>query len=84
MIYKLTHGLLDLKLLDFFTPGVAFTRGNSMKLQIRRTPRLDVRKSFFPHRNLRVWNSLPENVVTAPNIQTFKCRLQTSGYLPEL
>ena len=34
--------------------------------------RLNVRKYSFTHRVVRIWNSLPESVISAPNIETFK------------
>ena len=36
---------------------------------------LDVRKFNFTERVVAAWNTLPENVVTAPNINCFKSRL---------
>ena len=50
------------------------TRGHSLKLNHRRA-RLDICKFSFTHRVVKVWNSLPESVVTSPNIGTFKRRL---------
>ena len=37
--------------------------------------RLDIRKNSFMHRVVPIWNSLSENTVTSPNINTFKARL---------
>ena len=50
------------------------TRGHSLKLEHRRA-RLDIRKHSFSHRVVKVWNSLPESVVNAPTVDTFKRRL---------
>ena len=36
---------------------------------------LDVRKYSFTQRVVAVWNSLTENVASAPNVNTFKNRL---------
>ena len=50
------------------------TRGNSLKLQ---KPRhcLNVRGSYFANRVVNLWNSLPNNVVAAPSVDSFKGRL---------
>jgi hypothetical protein len=34
-----------------------------------------IRKHFFTNRVINIWNSLPENVVAADNINLFKTRL---------
>ena len=49
-------------------------RGHSKKLI---TPRAfaNVRSNFFSVKPIGIWNELPENVVNAPNIDTFKARL---------
>jgi len=45
-----------------------------MKLY-KRCCRLDVRKFFFCQRVVNNWNSLPEDVVKAPSVNSFKKRL---------
>ncbi|XP_053395748.1 uncharacterized protein LOC128555936 [Mercenaria mercenaria] len=50
------------------------TRGNSMKLYKSR-PRLDIRKYSFSHRVVDMWNSLPDNVISAGTLITFESRL---------
>ena len=50
------------------------TRGNSLKLA-KKYARLDVRKHFFSNRVIDIWNSLPDEVVTAPSINSFKMTL---------
>ena len=50
------------------------TRGNSLKLQKPRH-RLNVRDNYFANRVVNLWNSLPDNVVTAPSVDSFKRRL---------
>lgn len=49
-------------------------RGHSQKL-FAAGARLDVRKHFFSVRVTREWNALPQTVVDAPSVNTFKNRL---------
>ncbi len=64
---RVTGGLLKLS-------NNSNTRGHSLKLEHQRA-RLDVRKYSFTHRVVSLWNSLPESMISAPNIETFKRRL---------
>ena len=47
------------------------SRGNSFKLLIEHA-RVDVRKHFFGHRICGPWNSLPDDVVSASSVASFK------------
>ena len=47
------------------------TRGHSLKLFIERA-HTNVRKESFSLRVTRLWNDLPEVVVTAPSVNSFK------------
>ena len=49
------------------------TRGHRLKL-IKNRSRLDIRKNFFSQRVVNDWNSLPEVVVEAESINSFKNR----------
>ena len=50
------------------------TRGNSNKLFVRRG-RLDLRKYNFSLRTAQVWNSLPDSVISANSLNSFKNKL---------
>ena len=50
------------------------TRGHSYKLLTKRT-KYDLRKYSFSCRVVRLWNSLPEEVVTACSVNSFKNKL---------
>ena len=74
--YKILHGVYDTKV----TSGLLDlahnqrTRGHTYKLEkprFKKTPR----KYSFRHRVINVWNALPESVVTAPSLNSFKRRL---------
>ena len=47
------------------------TRGNKYKLAKSRS-RLDLRKNFFSQRVVSEWNNLPNSVVEAESINSFK------------
>ena len=50
-------------------------RGHSLKLYQERS-RINIRKESFPPRITKVWNQLPENVISpSPSVNTFKNRL---------
>ena len=38
--------------------------------------RLNLRKESFPNRAVNMWNFLPEHVVNAPSVDSFKNRLE--------
>jgi len=50
------------------------TRGHGLKLY-KRHCRLDSRKFFFSQRVVNSWNSLPQHIVEAPSVNSFKKRL---------
>ena len=56
------------------TIGQHHTRGNSWKLTVMRC-RFDLRKYCFTNRIVNMWNSLPDNVILANNVNHFKNRL---------
>ena len=50
------------------------TRGNSLKLSVT-LAHLNFKKFYFTSRIVNYWNSLPDTVITAPNINLFKNNL---------
>jgi hypothetical protein len=72
MVYKIYHGLVDLKFDDFFTQATSsVTRGHSKRLLVNRS-RLEIRRNFFSERTVKYWNSLPQYLVDAPTASSFK------------
>ena len=63
--------------LDARTHGIT-TRGHQLKLEKGRS-RLDVRKHFFTQRVVHLWNSLHENLVSAPTVNAFKNPIDKLG-----
>ena len=55
------------------------TRGHSMKFTKFRS-RLDVRKNFYSQRVVNIWNKLPQSVVQAPSLLSFKKQLSNLGF----
>ena len=73
--YKYLHEIYDVQdcplVLD---KNPASTRGHSLKLQKSRCIKSSTQK-FFKHRVVNSWNSLPEDVVSAPSLNALKNRL---------
>jgi hypothetical protein len=55
-------------------PGAANTRTSTghLSLLLPPAPRLDIRRNFFSHRVVPVWNSLPDYVKMARSTNQFK------------
>ena len=75
-LYKYIHGIYDTDRPTFSIYDRRDTRGHSKKLEKHRS-RLAVRSAFFSERVVSDWNSLPNSVVTAPSMNSFKGRLDT-------
>ena len=73
-VYKFTHGIYDTNRPRLEVHQGRDTRGNSLKLTKPRC-RLNIRSNFFSARVISTWNSLPDSVVTAPSVNTFKNRI---------
>ena len=73
-VYKLLHNLEDIDYNRFFQLSGNHTRGHALKLK-KNSCKKEIRKNFFSTRVISPWNALPEQVVTAPTLNTFKNRL---------
>ena len=78
-VYKLLHGKYDSDVSNIVklhkdSDTREGTRGHSLKLFIEHAC-TNVRKESFSLRVTRLWNDLPEVVVTAPSVNSFKNRL---------
>ena len=74
-VYKILHHEYDLNSEQFFTsPNDSRTRGHSYKV-FKERAESSIRRNFFSLRVTELWNELPERVAAAPNIDTFKERL---------
>ena len=74
-VYKILTGIYDPSVSPKLPlASESATRGNSFKI-INRRCHYDLRKYSFCNRVTNLWNSLPDVVVTAPSLNTFKNRL---------
>ena len=80
--YKFLHGLYKISPEKFFSHPNRNLRGHSLKLAKKYT-RSDTFKYFFSNRVVDKWNDLPEYVVSAPSLTSFKKRLRSLPSWPE-
>ena len=73
-VFKYMTGKYNVETDMFPPPTVNHTRGHKYKTQKQRC-RLQVRQKFFSQRVVEKWNNLPESVVLAPSLNSFKARL---------
>jgi len=75
LLYNLMHGNVGLRREEFFEePPMTTTRGHSLKVAKPRA-HTRVRRNHLGVRAVSDWNSLPESVVSAPSVNSFKKRL---------
>ena len=74
MVYKIIHGLDGSPFDMFFMYHDEPTRSNGYKL-FKKFCRLNVRKYRFSQRVVNDWNTLPIEVVQAPDVESFKTKL---------
>ena len=76
-VFKLVKGFENIDPSQFFSIAReghrARTRGHQFKLEVPYC-RTEKRRNFFSVRVIRIWNKLPVDVVSSPNVNTFKHR----------
>jgi hypothetical protein len=73
--YKIFNGQYNIDPAKFFTIAEERrTRGHEMKV-VKKSARTTTRQQVFSMRVVNDWNSLPESVVSAPSLNSFKNRL---------
>ena len=84
MCYKIVFKIVDVDISDFFciSSNLHFTRGNHYKLMSRSIPHHNFRLNFFSEHAIPIWNSLPNSVVSASSISTFKAHLSHVDLTP--
>ena len=73
-VYKIMHGLTNPNPEDFFTFATSELRGHKYKLYKPRI-KTDIGKFSFSFRVIDLWNSLPDEVVNAVSINSFKNKI---------
>ena len=74
MMFRIVNNLVDVPH-TYLTPTVAL-RGHSMKYLVPFTRTSVYRQSFFPD-GIRIWNSLPQELVNCTSTTSFKVGVQT-------
>lgn len=73
--YKIIKGIYDIEIAEFFTINEqSVTRANSCKIA-KPLIRTSIKKNSFSFRIINNWNSLSNEIVTAPSLNSFKNRL---------
>ena len=74
-LYKMAYNIYDSDLPQLFDfNNTSRTRGHSKKLKVYFAKKY-VRSNFFTRRVVGHWNSLPDHVISAPTLNSFKTRL---------
>ena len=86
LTFKIIKGLADFPMERLFEYCVdAGTRGHDLTIRsTRRLPRRNFRCHSFSERVIRPWNALPQSVVNAESVPSFKRLLHVSGAITEL
>ena len=75
LYYKIKNGLLDTDVRsNFIVVDILNIRGHSCKL-IKQHCTIDATKFYFCNRIVSIWNSLSEDVVSAPSVTAFKKKI---------
>ena len=75
-LYKIMNGLYDEEVAPQPSRREGSTRGHSLKI-FKERARTRLRQNHLLIRAVDAWNHLPENVVTAPGLDSFKNRLDS-------
>ena len=77
MVYKIVYSLVDLNFGDFFQfrESSYSLRGHSLTL-IKSKTKTPIAANFFCNRVVSVWNKLPEQVVRARSVTSFKFKIK--------
>lgn len=77
-LFKIVNGFSVItfdSMFEWKPPGTRRIHNKQIQIQFART---EVAKNFFKHRPVKVWNELPDNVVNATTVATFKFFLSST------
>ena len=79
LMYKLSHHLIDFSVEAYFKPNSERRTPGShaFKFVVPRAKKDIFKFSFFP-RTINEWNSLPEEIVISPSLDSLKSKLVNS------
>ena len=85
MCFKIKRNLVNINMEELFGHQSVTTQDHFSlrtyhpeKITVGRTPKHDIRRYFFSERIVLIWNELPDVVISAHNLATFKSRLNTT------
>jgi hypothetical protein len=70
-VFKLLKGFTDVHYTKLFQLSTTLTRGHSLKIH-KPSCIHELRKHYFSHRVVDLWNGLPEHVVSSVSVNMFK------------
>ena len=74
MMHKILHNMVAVPFDKYRAPITTYTRGHSQRFQVAAHVNAYL-CSFFPS-TIKLWNSLPESVIQARNVEEFKKLIQ--------
>ena len=74
LLYKIVHNLIDISPVDLI-PVTSNTRGHDQRFHHIYARTNQYSNSFFP-RSIRLWNSLPPDLIQQQSLQIFKYQLK--------
>ena len=76
-LFKIVKGFSVLKFDDYFKiKQLSLRQSNNVQIQLLVT-NSNLSKNFFKFRAVKIWNTLPQNIVDSSRVDIFKRRLQT-------
>ena len=76
LLYKIVHNLIDISPVDLI-PVTSNTRGHDQRFHHIYARTNQYSNSFFP-RSIRLWNSLPPDLIQQQSLQILKYQLKLS------
>ena len=78
-VFKMIRGIDKIDYRNFFEiRNSNLTRGHNCKL-VKKRSRLELRRNFFSQRVVNTWNGLPQSVIDAESVNSFKNKLDKFG-----